>query len=447
MKIKNTIPYIILQQGGSIKYDPTESQIEIPEIQGYKRQFSIQIPQGDSTEESKSPQIIYVQAPPQQPTTEEPVVTKEKTETKPDKTNWSDIKSVIIGNEGFMSTAKALFNEPNASIGYGFFNVLPDGRKITPGMTITRDEANKQLDIAINKLSNSIKNSLSKYNLKTSPEQLNVLIDLGYHAGAGTVDKLLKESNGDSTKIGSLLLRYATRAKYGDTSINGALEGRALRRSQAWNKYIPTGRKGIKLPIIENNQAPKVTDTLKNGDKTFTEMCAEFQNTVLRNSGYKTSNNAWNLNNADVYMSGYSTLEKPKEYNIYKIQKYNKTAANNMRQNLNPDMLDRNQVYVANMYYNGSPFQEQAYNEGKDNITGTHTGYVRFNPDTNRWEVTHNIHGTIHVDSLNDVLGSRGRYGVTALLKPQKQTVVDKIKDIGKIFGKLVYKNGPFLNK
>ena len=132
-----------------------------------------------------------------------------------------------------MSTAKNLFNEPSASIGYGFFGKLPDGRKVFPGMTITRSEADKQLDIAINKLSNYIQGSLNKYNLQTSPEQLNVLIDLGYHAGPGTVDKLLKESNGNSDEIGSLLLRYATRAKYGDTNINGALEGRALRRAQA----------------------------------------------------------------------------------------------------------------------------------------------------------------------------------------------------------------------
>ena len=40
MKIKNTIPYIILQQGGSIKYNPTESNTKIPEIEGYKPQFS-----------------------------------------------------------------------------------------------------------------------------------------------------------------------------------------------------------------------------------------------------------------------------------------------------------------------------------------------------------------------------------------------------------------------
>ena len=83
-----------------------------------------------------------------------------------------------------------------------------------------------------------------------------------------------------------------------------------------------------------------------------------------------------------MYMSGYTNLEKPTVYNKYKVQKYNKAAANNLKQNLDPNMLDPNQIYIANMYYTGSPFQEQAYKEGRDSITGTHTGYVKFNPDT-----------------------------------------------------------------
>ena len=99
-------------------------------------------------------------------------------------------------------------------------------------MTITREEADKQLDIAINKLSSQVKNYLSQYNIQTSPEQFNVLLDLGYHGGVGLVGKLLNESGGDVSKIGSLLTRYATTAKYGDTSISKTLKDRALRRSQ-----------------------------------------------------------------------------------------------------------------------------------------------------------------------------------------------------------------------
>ena len=99
-------------------------------------------------------------------------------------------------------------------------------------MQLTEEEADKQLDIAIGKLSNQIQNYLHNYNLQTSPEQLNVLIDLGYHGGVGLVSKLLKEANGDSSKIGSLLSRYATTSKYGDTSIAKGLQNRALRRVQ-----------------------------------------------------------------------------------------------------------------------------------------------------------------------------------------------------------------------
>ena len=420
-----------------IKYLETNNNLELPEIQGYKRQFSINIPQGEEKQESKEPQIVYIQQPREEQT-------KEVVKETPVQNEWSDIHSIIKNNEGFMSTAKALFNEPSASIGYGFFDKLPDGTKITPGMRISKTQADRQLNIALDKLSSSVQGSLDKYGLQTSPEQFNVLLDLGYHGGTGLVDKLLKESNGNSAKVGSLLLRYATTAKYGDKSIEGALKNRALRRSQGWNKYTLKGKNGLKLPKFQNpaDTIPKVTDSLTNGSKTFTEMCAEFQNKVLRNSGYKTANNAWNLENADLYMSGYDTLEKPTKYNLYKIQKYNRDAANNLRQNLDPNMLDPNSIYIANMYYTGSPFQEQAYKEGRDNITGTHTGYVKFNPDSNKWEVTHNIHGTVYVDSLDNVLGSRGKYGVTALLKPQKQTFKDKAVDTLKLIGQKIYNNG-----
>lgn len=229
MKYKNTIPYIILQQGGNIKYNPTESQTEIPEIQGYKRQFSIQAPQGD---ENKSPQVVYIQVPQQQP--EQEVSTEEV--TKNPTSEWSDIKSIIKNNEGFISRAKKSFGEPHPTVGYGFFNILPDGRRITDNMTITEDEADKQLDIAIDKLRNNISSAISNYNMKISDNQLNVLVDLGYHGGIGLVTKLLRESNGDTAKIPSLLSRYATKAKYGDTSINSGLKRRAQRRVDGWNR-------------------------------------------------------------------------------------------------------------------------------------------------------------------------------------------------------------------
>ena len=248
MKYKNTIPYLILQQGGSIKYTKTESQVEIPEIQGYKRQFSIQAPQGNVVEENKSPQVVYIQVPQQQP--EQEVSTEEVTENPT--SEWSDIRSVIKTNEGFIPVAEKKFKEPSATVGYGFFDRLPDGTKINPGMRITEEQADKQLDIALNKMSSHIQNSLNKYNLKTSKEQFNILLDLGYHGGVGLVDKLLRQSNGDSTKIGSLLQTYATTAKYGDKSVEKGIKDRALRRSRGWNIYTLVGQKGLKIPSILN---------------------------------------------------------------------------------------------------------------------------------------------------------------------------------------------------
>ena len=253
-----------------IVYNPTiNAEVEIPEIEGYKKQFSINIPEGETTEENKQPQIIYIQQ--EQPAIEQPqevieiqkpVEKKEETPRVTIPSEWSDIKSIIKKNEGFVSNAKKMFNEPNASIGYGFFDRLPDGRKIFSGMTITKAEADKQLDIAINKLGNQVQGYLNKYNIKTSPEQFNILLDLGYHGGAGLVESLLKESGGDSAKIGSLLTRYATKAKYGDKSVTKGLKDRANRRAQGWNKYTLKGRNGLKLPKFQQ-PASKLPDKQK----------------------------------------------------------------------------------------------------------------------------------------------------------------------------------------
>lgn len=229
MKIKNTIPYIlqkdrIIKAQSGIKYTPTSSNTELPEIEGYKPQFSNFWYGGDETkkEETTTPVVQEVQ----------PV----KEETPVIQSEWSDIKSMIKKHEGFTSRAKKSFKEPNPTVGYGFLNVLPDGRKITDNMTMTEQEADRQLDIAIDRLRKNISSAVSSYNMKISDNQLNVLIDLGYHGGAGLVGRLLKEANGDINKIPGLLSRYATTAKYGDTSIAPGLKKRAQRRVEGWNK-------------------------------------------------------------------------------------------------------------------------------------------------------------------------------------------------------------------
>lgn len=234
-----------------IEYKATVSNTEIPEIQGYKKQFSLNIPRGDNNKKEDDTIVRETEQ-----VVEEPIVEEVITPTI---NEWYDIRAIIKKNEGFMDTAKSMFNEPSATVGYGFFDRLPDGTKITPGMRLSKAQADKQLDIALDKLSTRVRESLSKYNVKTSPEQFNILLDLGYHGGAGIVDKLLRESKGDTAKIGSLLLRYATTAKYGDTTITRGLKNRALRRSEGWNKYILKGKNGLKVPKFQKGGiSPKV---------------------------------------------------------------------------------------------------------------------------------------------------------------------------------------------
>ena len=230
MKIKSTIPYIlqkdrIIKAQSGIKYTPTNSNTELPEIEGYKPQFSNFWYGGDETKKEESV-----------PVKEEPIQETPVQVETPVQSEWSDIKSMIKKHEGFTSRAKKSFGEPNPTVGYGFLNVLPDGRKITDNMTLTGDEADRQLDIAIDRLRKNISSAVSSYNMKISDNQLNVLIDLGYHGGAGLVGRLLKEANGDINKIPGLLSRYATTPKYGDTSIIPGLKKRAQRRVEGWNK-------------------------------------------------------------------------------------------------------------------------------------------------------------------------------------------------------------------
>jgi hypothetical protein len=63
-------------------------------------------------------------------------------------------------------------------------------------------------------------------------------------------------------------------------------------------------------------------------------------------------------------------------------------------------------------------------------MTGTHTGYVKWNPDKNIWEVTHNIHGTIHVDPFTKIQGSNGKYGITGIFTPRKDTIWNNIRSV-----------------
>ena len=89
--------------------------------------------------------------------------------------------------------------------------------------------------------------------------------------------------------------------------------------------------------------------------------------------------------------------------------------------------LNPNLVYPVNMFYAPSPNKEKAYTEG-DSVYGTHTGYLSYDKKDDTWYVTHNIHGKIHKDRFGNLQNSKGNIGVTAIYKPRKNTLFNRVR-------------------
>lgn len=163
----------------------------------------------------------------------------------------------------------------------------------------------------------------------------------------------------------------------------------------------------------------------KRCDKVETDQCATWSNGLLRKNGYAISGNAWGLNRVNTVFNGFDGLEKPSSYDRGKVEQYNHNATSNVYKYFDSKTLDTSKPYVVNMYYNGSPSQEDAYYNGKG-VTGTHTGILTH--DGKRWNVTHNIHGTIHEEPFISLQNKGNKYGVTAIYEPRKETLIDQIR-------------------
>ena len=195
------------------------------------------------------------------------------------------------------------------------------------------------------------------------------------------------------------------------------------------SEYIIEGE----LPVIEEGidsfqkgGLPKY----KNLQKCNTKQCAKFSNGTLRDVGYLIRGDAWNLKNVDVLYSGYKTDDYPTKWDLSAVEKYNADAADDFYKNFDSKTLNKNDIYVVNMFYKGSHAQKEAYDENEDKVTGTHTGYVAWNGDKNIWEIIHNIGGTIHIDPFTKTQGSNRDYGVTTIYKPRERSFFNSIKDI-----------------
>lgn len=146
------------------------------------------------------------------------------------------------------------------------------------------------------------------------------------------------------------------------------------------------------------------------------QQCATLSNKTLRDiGGYNIRGNAWNLTGAKILLNGFEELNKPTIYTDDDLYTRNKQAADNFKQRFDINSLNPDSIYVTNMFYDGSHYVDQALQEGQD-YNGTHEA-ILFN-DNNQWKVYHGIGKDILIDNLEDVLGSGGQYGITALLQP-----------------------------
>lgn len=160
-------------------------------------------------------------------------------------------------------------------------------------------------------------------------------------------------------------------------------------------------------------------------DGEVVDECSKFGNCTMRDEGYIANGHAWTRhNNQQTIYSGFNTKERPKTFNLDQVVNYNLNAADNVASNFDINSLDKDSMYSVGMYYMGSPAQERAYNEGTDGASNTHTGNLSFDKELNDWVVKHNIHGTEVTNRFKDVLGSKGKYGVTGVYKPHKDDFV-----------------------
>ena len=93
----------------------------------------------------------------------------------------------------------------------------------------------------------------------------------------------------------------------------------------------------------------------------------------------------------------------------------NKAAADRFMKEFDSSTLDKNKTYMVNMYYAGSPSAGVAWYGAENGTTGTHTGNVYWDPKTERWRISHNVHGTVKDDDFIQTQGSRRPYAVTAI--------------------------------
>lgn len=163
---------------------------------------------------------------------------------------FNDIKASIKKNEGFASKAYKLPGEKGYTIGYGFYDTLPDGRKVTEDMEITMEEADSLLEKHIKRYSALVDTALAKYGkgLVLTEKQYNVLVDLAYQ-GPKVMEDAIKTAEGDVNKLAEVL-KTAASLKVAP-ELKDAVQMRDMRRYVAFMASMVTDSEEAQEAIVQ----------------------------------------------------------------------------------------------------------------------------------------------------------------------------------------------------
>jgi hypothetical protein len=165
----------------------------------------------------------------------------------------------------------------------------------------------------------------------------------------------------------------------------------------------------------------------------FTDQCAAHVNGCLSKVGYYTQGHAYQIPSYfPSIINGYMKIDVPSlselrtELRFSAVLNMHRQAADYVKEHLDISKLVPGKYYVVNMYYNSSPYMLQffyaASKQGTVNY-GTHVGVLYYNTEYEVWIVEHNIHGHVHYDALESILGGLSnphKYVVTSISRVTK---------------------------
>ncbi len=165
----------------------------------------------------------------------------------------------------------------------------------------------------------------------------------------------------------------------------------------------------------------------------YTEQCAAHVNGRLKSVGYYSQGHAYQIPYFfPSVINGYESVEVPNiskmswEDGFHAVLNMHRQASDYIKEHLDTSVLVPGAYYVVNMYYTTSPYMLKFFYAAKKQGTGnygTHVGLLYYDAECETWVVEHNIHGHVHYDALESILGGKSnphKYGVTSISKVSK---------------------------